>query len=51
MAGEHFFDGFIPAYGKDQAKDVIEKLLGRLNDGEPVTQADFERELKPFTSS
>ncbi|MGD0457507.1 MAG: hypothetical protein ABSC21_07145 [Terriglobia bacterium] len=49
MAGEHFFDGFIRAYRKDQAKDVIEKLLSRLNDGEPITQADFERELKPFT--
>ena len=49
MAGEHFFDGFIRAHGKDQGKDVIEKLLSRLNDGEPITQADFERELKPFT--
>ncbi len=49
MAGEHFFDGFIRAYGKDQAKDVIGKLLSRLNDGAPITQTDFERELKPFT--
>ena len=51
MAGEHFFDGFIRAYRKDQAKAAIEKLLSRLNDGEPVTQADFERELKLFTPS
>jgi len=49
MAGEHFFDGFIRAYRKDQAKEVIDRLLGRLNDGETITKADFERELKPFT--
>jgi hypothetical protein len=49
MAGEHFFDGFIRNYRKDQAKEAIEKLLKRLNDGEAVTKADFEHELKPFT--
>jgi len=51
MAGEHFFDGFIRAHRKDQAKETIEKLLNRLNDGETITKADFERELKPFTPS
>jgi len=49
MAGEHFFDGFIRAYRKDQAKETIEKLLNRLNEGEAITKTDFERELKPFT--
>jgi hypothetical protein len=48
MAGEHFFDGFIRAYRKDQAKETIEKLLNRLNGGEAITKADFERELMPF---
>ena len=51
MAGEHFVDGFIRAYRKDQAKAAIENLLSRLNDGEPITQADFENELRPFTPS
>ena len=51
MAGEHFFDGFIRAYRKDQAKETIEKLLNRLNKGEAISKADFERELKPFTPS
>ncbi len=51
MAGEHFFDGFIRAYRKDQAKETIDKLLSRLNDGEVITKADFEKELKPFTPS
>jgi hypothetical protein len=49
MAGEHFFDGFIRAYRKDQAKETIEKLLNRLNEGEAIAKADFERGLKPFT--
>jgi hypothetical protein len=49
MAGEHFFDGFIRAYRKDQAKETIEKLLNRLNEGEAIAKADFERELKPFS--
>jgi hypothetical protein len=48
MAGEHFYDGFIRNYRKDQAKETIEKLVKRLNEGEAVTKADFERELKPF---
>ncbi len=51
MAGEHFFDGFIRAYRKDQAKETIEKLLSRLNDGEAITKADFEKELEPFSPS
>jgi hypothetical protein len=50
MAGEHFFDGFIRAYRKDAAKETIETLLVRLNEGEPITKSDFERELKPFTA-
>jgi len=51
MAGEHFYDGFIRAFRKDQAKDTIEKLLSRLNDGEAITTAEFEKELKPFTAA
>lgn len=37
MAGEHFFDGFIKSYGKDDAKDIIDQLLVRMNSGEPVS--------------
>jgi hypothetical protein len=51
MAGEHFFDGFIRVYRKDQAKETIEKLLSRLNEGEAISKADFEKELKPFIPS
>jgi len=48
MAGEHFYDGFIRAYRKDQAKETIEKLLARLNEGEPLTPEQVEQEIKPF---
>ena len=49
MAGEHFYDGFIRAYRKDQAKEVINRILARLNNGESVTKEDVARELKPYT--
>jgi len=45
MAGEHFWDGFLRNYGKDDAKDIIEGLINRLNSGETLAPADFERAL------
>ena len=48
MAGDHFCDGFIRNYRKDQAKDAINGILQRLNNGETLTPADVERELKEF---
>jgi hypothetical protein len=48
MAGEHFYDGFIRSYRKDQAKEVISRFLDRLNSGERLTSADLERELKDY---
>ena len=45
MAGEHFFDGFIKNFRKDEAKEIINSILQRLNDGEPVNPQDVERAL------
>ena len=45
MAGEHFFDGFIKNYKKDEAKAIIDSILGRLNSGETVPPAEVERAL------
>jgi hypothetical protein len=45
MAGEHFFDGFIKNFGKDEAKEIISSLLSRLNNGESLNPQDVEREL------
>ena len=51
MAGEHIFDGFIRVYGKDKAKETVDKLLARLNNGEVLNEGEIARELKPFMPS
>ena len=51
MAGEHFYDGFIKNYGKEQAKKVINRILERLNGGENVSVAEIERQLQPYEAS
>ncbi|MGH9649475.1 MAG: hypothetical protein ACRD3I_03280 [Terriglobales bacterium] len=48
LAGEHFCDGFLKNHGKDEAKDVIEGLLKRLNEGEKITPQQFEAALQPY---
>jgi hypothetical protein len=45
MAGEHFFDGFIKNFGKDEAKEIIDGLLSRLNSGERFEPTEIERVL------
>jgi hypothetical protein len=45
MAGEHFFDGFIKNFHKDEAKEIINSVLARLNNGEPVDPQEVERAL------
>lgn len=51
MAGEHFCDGFIRNYRKDQAKEIISRIIERLNAGEALTKEVVEHELKPFIPS
>ena len=51
MAGEHFYDGFIKNFGKDEAKDIIDALLKRMNDGESLSSGDIERELGTYLAS
>jgi thiaminase len=45
LAGEHFYDGFIKSYGKEEAKEIISGLLERLNQGERIPPEDVERAL------
>jgi hypothetical protein len=45
LAGEHFFDGFIKNFGKEEAKEIITTLLGRLNSGERMDPQEIERAL------
>ena len=46
--GDHVFDGFILTRERFQAKKVINTILDRLNEGEPVAQADIARQLEPY---
>ena len=45
LAGEHFFDGFIKNFRKEEAKEIISSILGRLNSGEHVDPQEGERAL------
>jgi len=45
LAGEHYFDGFIKNFRKDEAKEIIVSILGRLNNGESIDPQDVERAL------
>lgn len=51
MAGEHFFDGFIKNFGKDEAKEIIVGLLDRMNNGEPLSTGDFVKALGDHLSA
>ena len=45
LAGEHYFDGFIKNFRKDEAKEIIVSILGRLNNGESIDPQEVERAL------
>ncbi len=45
MGGEHFYDGFIRGYRKDEAKEIIGGILARLNNGDQLAPADVEAAL------
>jgi hypothetical protein len=45
LSGEHFYDGFIKNYRKDEAKDIVDSILKRLNDGEKLSPEDVENAL------
>jgi len=48
LSGEHFFDGFIKNYRKDEAKEVIEGIVNRLNEGERLDPQEVERALGDY---
>jgi thiaminase len=51
LSGEHFYDGFIKNYRKDEAKDIVDSILRRLNDGEKLTSEDVESALSEFIAA
>lgn len=48
MSGEHFVDGFLKDYKKDDAKQIIDGLIERLNRGEAVQPEDFLAALSDY---
>jgi hypothetical protein len=51
MAGEHYMDGFVKNFGKDEAKEIINGLLERMNNGEPISPEQFVKSLGDHLSS
>ena len=49
LAGDHFYDGFIRNYRKEQAKGVIQQLLDRMNEGDEITPEEFESAIREYT--
>lgn len=45
LSGEHFVDGFLRNFRKDDAKAVIGQLLERLNRGERITPEEFVKTM------
>jgi hypothetical protein len=45
LAGEHYFDGFIRNFRKDEAKEIINSILDRLNNGERLDPGEVEHAL------
>jgi hypothetical protein len=48
MRGDHVFDGFLLHRERNQAKQVMEQILDRLNRGESVDRTMIEQILQPF---
>lgn len=45
LMGEHVFDGFIKNFRKDEAKEIIQTLIQRMNGGESLGPQDIEHAL------
>ena len=48
MRGEHIFDGFLLHRERNQAKQVLDEILDRLNRGDQVDGSEIEMRLQPF---
>jgi hypothetical protein len=49
LAGEHFYDGFINSFRKDEAKHIIEGAIAQLNEGKAVDPQALAEALAPYT--
>ena len=51
MAGESFYDGFVKNYRKEEAKQIIEKFVERLNGGEQIDPKELTSALAGFAAT
>jgi len=49
LAGEHFYDGFIRSFRKDEAKKIIEDVVAQLNAGQAVDPHALAERLSLYT--
>ena len=45
MAGEHFVDGFLRNFRKDDAKSIIDSMIEQMNRGVRISTEEFLRRL------
>jgi hypothetical protein len=48
MRGEHIYDGFLLHRERNQAKQIVDDILERLNRGESMGSAEIEQALQPY---
>ena len=48
MRGEHIFDGFLLHRERQEGKQVVDQILGELNQGADIDPAAIEEKLKPY---
>ncbi len=48
MRGQHIFDGFLLHRERNQAKQVVDEILDRLNRGEQIDEAAIRESLQPY---
>lgn len=48
LAGEHFYDGFIRNDQSEEAKEILESVLQRLNEGDVVETSEVSHLLANY---
>lgn len=49
LAGDHYFDGFIRDYKKEEAKKIIQTIIDELNEGNLLSSNEIKEKLKEYT--
>ena len=48
MRGQHIFDGFLLHRERNQAKQLVDEILARLNRGESIDENTIRQTLQPY---